>query len=82
MVLFKNSDAHEDLEKIQQRIIAQEHAQMPKTCGKCGGGMKFTMQSMISKPVMGDLLTYKCNKCGNTVERFFKFPEDYAKRFT
>ncbi len=82
MALFKDSEAREELEKLQQRIIAHEHAQMPKTCSKCGGQMEFTMQSMVSKPVMGDLITYECKKCGNTVERFFEFPEDYAKRFT
>ena len=67
---------------MQQRVIVQEHDQMPKTCNKCGGRMEYTMQSMISRPVMGDLLTYECVKCGYAVEKFFEFPEEYAKHFT
>jgi len=71
-----------ELEKIGQRVIAQEHDQMPKTCNKCGGKMEFTMQSIISKPVIGDMLVYECEKCGNAVEKFFEFPEEYVKRFS
>jgi hypothetical protein len=82
MSAFKDSEAREEFVKLQERIIASEHSQMPKTCSKCGGKMEFDGQSIISKPVMGDLLTYKCPSCSETVEKFFEFPEDYAKHFT
>jgi ribosomal protein L44E len=82
MALFEDSEDREELEEMQQRIIEQEHSQMPKTCSKCGGKMKFATQTMIAKPVMGDLLTYKCQSCGDAVEKFFEFPEEYTKYFT
>jgi len=82
MGAIENSEAREDLEKLQKSVIAQEHRQMPKTCCKCGGRMQFATQTMIAQPIMGDLLTYKCEKCGNVVEKFFEFPEEYAKHFT
>jgi hypothetical protein len=82
MAIFKGSEPHEEFTKLQERIIASEHSQMPKTCSKCGGKMEFSGQAIIAKPVMGDLLTYKCQSCGDTVEKFFEFPEDYAKHFT
>ena len=82
MATFKGPEAHEEFTKLQERIIASEHSQMPKTCSKCGGKMEFAGQSIIAKPVMGDLLTYKCQSCGDTVEKFFEFPEEYTKHFT
>lgn len=71
-----------ELEKIGQRVIAQEHDQMSKTDSKCGGKIEFTMQSIISKPVIGDMLVYEYEKCSNAVEKSFEFPEEYAKRFS
>ena len=63
---------------IAENIIKDEYKQMPKIC-ECGGTLEFTSQALLAYPVRGDLLTYVCNICEKPVERFFPFPETYAK---
>jgi hypothetical protein len=62
-------------------IVEQEHAQMPKVCSICGGKMEPSWQALVDKPKPGDILAYKCRRCGNVVEKFFEFPEEYARFF-
>ncbi|UCG45295.1 MAG: hypothetical protein JSV58_00485 [Candidatus Bathyarchaeota archaeon] len=68
-------------ERTRQQVIRSEHSQMPKTCDQCGGKMEFTSQSLTSDPALGDILVYECTECGNVIERFFKFPGEYARFF-
>jgi DNA-directed RNA polymerase subunit RPC12/RpoP len=60
-------------------VIAREHEQMPKVCPKCGGPMFFEMQYLQTEPKVGDVLIYRCMKCGERVEKFFEFPEWYKE---
>lgn len=41
MNLFEDPEALKKFENLRELVIAQEHSQMPKTCGKCGKFFKF-----------------------------------------
>ncbi|MEM2506015.1 MAG: hypothetical protein QXF61_03090 [Nitrososphaeria archaeon] len=43
--------------------------------------MVFERQYLIVEPKPGDMLVYKCEKCGEVVGKFFEFPEEYACYF-
>jgi len=67
--------------RLAFKIVAKEHAAMPKICPECGGEMEFFRQQLVIKPKPGDILIYRCKKCGKAVKKFFEFPEEYAKFF-
>ncbi len=72
----------ENLLELASKVVASEHAQMPKTCPKCGGKMKFRSQKLIiENDFLGDELVYECEKCGYEVVKRFPFPPDYAAYF-
>ena len=74
-------ESFEEFLELALRVIASEHACMPKTCPRCGGRMKFVYQALIGGEVVGDLLVYRCVSCGYEVRRFFPFPPEYARFF-
>ncbi|MFX0202746.1 MAG: hypothetical protein ACFFCW_42120 [Candidatus Hodarchaeota archaeon] len=41
--------------------------------------MNFIKQVYITSPIKGDILTYRCEKCGNVVEKFIEHPPEYTK---
>jgi len=64
------------------KVVTSEHDQMPKTCPKCGGEMRFKFQRLIiEEDFIGDELTYKCETCGYEITKRFPFPPNYAKYF-
>ncbi len=67
--------------QIASQVVENEHRQMTKVCPRCGGRMSFKLQELVGEPVPGDRLTYECEACGEKVQRFFPFPENYAKYF-
>lgn len=68
----------QDVDKIAN-LVKDEHAQMPKTCEHCGGHMKTGWQHIVMDDDgrMGDMITYSCVDCKESVTKHFYFPEDY-----
>ncbi|MEM1513010.1 MAG: hypothetical protein QXW47_05590 [Candidatus Jordarchaeales archaeon] len=71
----------EEFLRIGRHVVESEHKQMPRVCPRCGGKMIFKLQSLVKEPEPGDVLVYECDTCGEKVERFFAFPEEYARYF-
>ncbi len=74
----------EELERflqISRKVVENEHGQMPHVCPRCGGRMVFKFQRQVKGASPGDILVYECENCKEKVERFFPFPEEYARYF-
>lgn len=74
----------EELKRFMElavKVISREYAEMPRTCRSCGRNMVFAEQHLVVEPKPGDLLIYRCERCGDTVEKLFEFPEEYARYF-
>lgn len=67
--------------QVSRRVVSSEHGQMPRVCPRCGGKMTFKIQALVVGPKPGDALVYECEDCREKVERFFPFPEEYARHF-